>query len=46
MGCGKAGQFGMGAAAGDFDGDGWKDLYVTNYGRNVLFKNKGDGTFG
>lgn len=45
VGCGKAGQFGMGAAAGDFDGDGWVDLYVTNYGRNVLFKNKGDGTF-
>src|SRR5678816_3024415 len=43
--CGKAGQFGMGAAAGDFDGDGWVDLYVTNYGRNILFKNKGDGTF-
>ncbi|HKY03936.1 MAG TPA: CRTAC1 family protein, partial [Blastocatellia bacterium] len=36
---------GMGAAAADFDGDGWQDLYVTNYGRNVLFRNNGNGTF-
>jgi enediyne biosynthesis protein E4 len=43
--CGKMGHFGMGAAAGDYDGDGWQDLYVTNYGRNVLFHNNGDGTF-
>jgi hypothetical protein len=43
--CGKMGDFGMGAAAGDYDGDGWQDLYVTNYGRNVLFHNKGNGTF-
>jgi len=43
--CGQMGQFGMGAAAADFDGDGWVDLYVTNYGRNVLFHNNGDGTF-
>ena len=43
--CGKMGHFGMGAAAGDFDGDGWPDLYVTNYGRNVLFRNNGNGTF-
>src|SRR5262245_53100782 len=32
--CGRMGDFGMGAAAADFDGDGWQDLYVTNYGRN------------
>ncbi|HJX93133.1 MAG TPA: CRTAC1 family protein [Pyrinomonadaceae bacterium] len=43
--CGKMGHFGMGAAAADFDGDGWQDLYVTNYGHNVLFHNNGDGTF-
>lgn len=43
--CGKMGHFGMGAAAADFDGDGWQDLYVTNYGKNVLFRNKGNGTF-
>lgn len=45
VGLGRMGHFGMGAAAGDFDGDGWVDLYVTNYGRNVLFRNNGDGTF-
>jgi hypothetical protein len=37
--------FGMGAAAGDFDGDGWVDLYVTSYGRNILYRNNGNGTF-
>ncbi|HEV7893266.1 MAG TPA: CRTAC1 family protein [Pyrinomonadaceae bacterium] len=39
------GTFGMGAAAGDFDGDGFADIYVTSYGRNILYRNKGDGTF-
>ncbi|MGE0884388.1 MAG: CRTAC1 family protein [Blastocatellales bacterium] len=43
--CGQDGDFGMGAAAGDFNGDGWLDLYVTNYGRNRLFQNNGNGTF-
>jgi hypothetical protein len=43
--CGREGDFGMGAAAADFDGDGWQDLYVTNYGRNRLFHNNGNGTF-
>jgi hypothetical protein len=37
--------FGMGAAAGDYDGDGWQDLYVTSYGRNILYRNQGNGTF-
>ncbi len=37
--------YGMGAAAGDFDGDGWPDLYVTNLGPNQLWRNLGDGTF-
>jgi hypothetical protein len=39
------GTFGMGAAAGDYDGDGWVDLYVTSYGRNILYHNNHDGTF-
>ncbi len=39
------GQFGMGAAAADFDRDGNTDLYVTAYGQNQLFRNRGDGTF-
>jgi hypothetical protein len=37
--------YGMGAAVGDYDGDGRPDLYVTNYGRNTLYHNQGDGTF-
>src|SRR5437870_12427762 len=39
------GTFGMGIAAGDYDGDGWVDLYVTSYGRNILYHNNGNGTF-
>jgi hypothetical protein len=37
--------FGLGVAAGDVDNDGDQDLYVTNYGDNVLYQNRGDGTF-
>ncbi|HZB46075.1 MAG TPA: CRTAC1 family protein [Pyrinomonadaceae bacterium] len=42
----RGGQhFGQGAAAGDYDGDGWQDLYVTAYGSAALYRNRGDGTF-
>jgi hypothetical protein len=37
--------YGMGCCAGDYDNDGDLDLYVTNYGPNVLYRNNGDGTF-
>jgi hypothetical protein len=39
------GSYGMGIAVGDYDNDGFADIYVTNYGRNTLFRNQGDGTF-
>jgi enediyne biosynthesis protein E4 len=37
--------YGMGAAVGDYDGDGRPDLYVTAYGGNTLYRNNGDGSF-
>ncbi len=37
--------WGMAAAWGDYDNDGWTDLFVTSYGENLLFKNNRDGTF-
>jgi hypothetical protein len=37
--------YGMGVAAGDFDNDGNTDLYITNFGHNVLLKNDGHGHF-
>lgn len=39
------GQWGSGVAVADYDGDGWPDLLVTNFGPNVLYRNRGDGTF-
>lgn len=38
-------RFGQGIAVGDFDGDGFDDIYITNVGRDTLLKNQGDGTF-
>jgi hypothetical protein len=37
--------YGMGAAVGDFDNDGWVDIYVSQYGGGRLFRNGGNGTF-
>ena len=37
--------WGFGVAVGDFDNDGWPDLYVTNFGKNRLYHNNHDGTF-
>ena len=39
------GNYGMGVATGDYDNDGYPDLYVTSYGHNVLYHNNGNGTF-
>ena len=41
----EATGYGMGVAVGDVDGDGFQDLYVTNYGPDQLWRNRGDGTF-
>src|SRR5437588_205761 len=37
--------FGMGVAVGDYDNDGWPDLFVTAYGKCILYKNNQNGTF-
>jgi hypothetical protein len=41
----QGGGYGMGVAVGDYDNDGYEDLYVTAYGGNKLYHNNGDGTF-
>jgi hypothetical protein len=37
--------YGMGVAVGDYNSDGYPDLYVTNFGSNILYRNNGNGTF-
>lgn len=38
-------RYGQGVAIGDYDSDGFDDIYLTNVGRNTLYRNMGDGTF-
>jgi len=44
-GVGGEGEWGTGVVAADYDGDGWTDLFVSSFGRNVLYRNRGDGRF-
>ncbi|HVN77634.1 MAG TPA: VCBS repeat-containing protein, partial [Terriglobia bacterium] len=44
VGVGRTG-WGTGVCIGDFDNDGWDDLFCTYWGHNILFHNNGDGTF-
>ena len=37
--------WGQGCCVGDYDNDGWDDLFVTYFGKNILYHNNGDGTF-
>jgi hypothetical protein len=39
------GNFGMGVAVGDYNNDGYPDIFLTAYGRTILYRNNGDGTF-
>ena len=41
----NASGWASGVCAGDYDNDGWLDLFLTYYGQNVLYRNRGDGRF-
>ena len=41
----NAACYGMGGAVGDYNNDGWPDLYLTCLGGNILYRNNGDGSF-
>ncbi len=41
----RADGYGVGVAVADYDNDGWSDIFLTNFGPNQLWRNKGDGTF-
>ena len=43
-GCGAT-LYGTGCLLGDYDGDGWRDVFVYGFGPNVLYRNRGDGSF-
>ncbi len=38
-------EYGIAVTVGDYDGDGWEDLYLSSFGANQLWRNNGDGTF-
>jgi hypothetical protein len=44
-GVGGEGHYGQGVAVGDFDNDGYPDLYITGYEKAILYRNNGNGTF-
>ncbi len=41
----RAGGYGVGVTVADYDNDGWVDVFLTNFGPNQLWRNRGDGTF-
>ena len=45
VGVGGSGHYGQGVAVGDYNNDGYPDMFVTGYGRAILYRNNGDGTF-
>jgi len=44
-GVGGGEGYGLGVCVGDYDNDGYQDLYLSNYGENILYHNNGNGTF-